>query len=32
MAKFLGNYLNGKWVETGRTFATITSRERLEGL
>jgi aminomuconate-semialdehyde/2-hydroxymuconate-6-semialdehyde dehydrogenase len=23
MAKFLGNYVNGKWVETGRTFANI---------
>ena len=23
MAKFLCNYVNGKWVETGRTFANI---------
>jgi aminomuconate-semialdehyde/2-hydroxymuconate-6-semialdehyde dehydrogenase len=23
MAKFLGNYVIGKWVETGRTFANI---------
>jgi aminomuconate-semialdehyde/2-hydroxymuconate-6-semialdehyde dehydrogenase len=23
MAKFLGNYVNGKWVETGRTFANV---------
>jgi acyl-CoA reductase-like NAD-dependent aldehyde dehydrogenase len=23
MAKFLCNYINGKWVETGRAFANI---------
>ena len=23
MARFLCNYVNGKWVETGRTFANI---------
>src|SRR5271163_5335256 len=23
MAKFLCNYVNGKWVETGRTFANV---------
>jgi aminomuconate-semialdehyde/2-hydroxymuconate-6-semialdehyde dehydrogenase len=23
MAKFLGNYVNGRWVQTGRTFANI---------